>query len=59
MLIELAGVRMASIATGVSLTDVSDDGLRVRRLDLERGNEPVLGLDRHLIRLILDFDADA
>jgi hypothetical protein len=36
---DLAGVRMAPIAAGVSLTHVGDGGLRVRRLDHERSNE--------------------
>jgi hypothetical protein len=51
-------MRMASIAAGVSLTHVGDGGLRVRRLDLERSNERVLGFDRHLTRFVPDLDAD-
>jgi polyhydroxyalkanoate synthase subunit PhaC len=51
-------MRMASIAAGVSLAHVCDRGFRVRRLDLERSNERVLGFDRHLIRLVPDLDAD-
>jgi hypothetical protein len=55
---DLAGVWMASIAAGVSLTHIGDGGLRVRRLDLERSNERVLCLDRHLIRPVADLDPD-
>ena len=58
VLADLAGMRMASIATGVSLAHVCDHGFRVRRLDFERSNERVLGFDRHLIRLVPDLDAD-
>jgi len=49
---DLAGVRMAPIAAGVSLVHVGDSGFGVRHLDLERRNERVVGFDRHLIRLI-------
>jgi hypothetical protein len=58
VLVDLAGMRMASIAAGVSLAHVCDRGFRVRRLDFERSNERVLGFDRHLIRLVPDLDAD-
>jgi hypothetical protein len=44
ILIDLACMRMASIAAGVLFAHVSDGGLWVRRLDLERSNERVLGL---------------
>jgi hypothetical protein len=56
VLVDLAGMRMASIAAGVSLANVCDHGLRVRRLYLERSNERVLGFDRHLIRPVADLD---
>src|SRR5918994_7137000 len=58
ILVDLTGMRMASIAAGVSLAHVGDGGLRVHRLDLERGYERVLGFDRHLIRGVPDLDAD-
>ena len=48
----------ALIAAGVLLAHVGDGGFGVRRLDLERSNERVLGFDRHLIRLVPDLDSD-
>src|SRR5918993_4497701 len=52
-------MRMAPIAAGVLLAHVGDGGLGVRRLDLERGDQRVLGLDRHLIRLAPDLDSNS
>jgi hypothetical protein len=51
-------MRMASIATGVPLSHVSDGGFRVCAFDLERGDESVFGFDRHLIRLAPDLHPD-
>jgi hypothetical protein len=39
ILIDLAGMRVASIAAGVSLAHVGDRCFGVRRLDLERRDE--------------------
>src|SRR3954447_6492454 len=49
---------MASVTAGVLLAHVGDGGVGVRRLDLERGDQGVLGLDRHLVRLVADLDPD-
>jgi hypothetical protein len=49
---------MASIAAGVSLAHVGDRGFGVRRLDLKRRDERVLGFNRHLIRPVADLDPD-
>src|SRR5690349_10167475 len=51
-------MRVAPVAAGVLLAHVGDGGLGMRRLDLERGGEGVLGLDRHLVRLAPDPDPD-
>src|SRR3954454_6417518 len=51
-------MRVASVAAGVLLAHVGDGGAGMRRLDLERGDERVLGLDRHLVRLVADLDPD-
>jgi hypothetical protein len=51
-------MRVASVAAGVLLAHVGDGGVGMRRLDLERGGEGVLGLDRHLVRLAPDPDPD-
>jgi hypothetical protein len=58
ILIDLASMRMASIAARVSLAHVGDRSFGVRRLDLERGDERVLGFDCHLIRPVADLDPD-
>jgi hypothetical protein len=58
ILIDLAGMRVAPIAAGVSLAHIGDHGFGVRRLDLERSNERVLGFNRHLIRPVADLDPD-
>jgi hypothetical protein len=58
VLIDLAGMRMASIAAGVSLAHVGDRSFGVRCLDLERRDKRVLGLNRHLIRPVADLDPD-
>jgi hypothetical protein len=47
-LIDLAGVWMASVAEGLLFAHVGDCSFWVRCLDLERSNERVLALDRHL-----------
>src|SRR4051812_45588173 len=57
-LADLVGMRVAPVAAGVLLAHVGDGGLGMRRLDLERGDEGVLGLDRHLVRLVHDPDPD-
>jgi hypothetical protein len=57
-LIDLLGMRMASIAAGVSFAHIGDHGFGVRRLGLELNNECVLGLNRHLIRPVADLDSD-
>src|SRR3954453_3770581 len=54
----LFAMRVAAVSAGVLLAHVGDGGLGMRRLDLERGNEGVLGLDRHLVRLAPDPDPD-
>jgi hypothetical protein len=51
-------MRMASIAADVPLAHVGDCSFGVRCLDLEGSNERVLGLDRYLVRLVPDLDAD-
>src|SRR3954447_19951338 len=51
-------MRMASVAAGVLLTHIGDGSISVRRLDLERGDQSVLGLDRHLVRLVAHLDPD-
>src|SRR5215217_4645830 len=51
-------MRMASVAAGVLLAHVGDGGVGMRRLDLERGDERVLGLDRDLVRLVAGPDPD-
>jgi hypothetical protein len=58
ILIDLAGMRMASIAARVSLAHVGDRSFGVRRLDFERGDERVLGFNRHLIRPVAGLDPD-
>jgi hypothetical protein len=58
ILIDLAGMRMASIAAGVSLAHVGDCGFGVRRLDLKRRDERVLGFNSHLICPVADLDPD-
>jgi hypothetical protein len=55
---DLAGVRMAPIAAGVSLAHVGDSGFGVRHLDLERRNERILGFNRYLIPPVADLDPD-
>ena len=57
-LADLVGMRVASVAAGVLLAHVGDGGLGIRRLDLERGDEGVLQLDHHLVRLVHDPDPD-
>src|SRR3954453_2365312 len=57
-LADLVGMRVASVAAGVLLAHVGDGGVGMRRLDLEPGDEGVLGLDRHLVRLAPDPDPD-
>src|SRR5690606_30973016 len=49
---QLARVRVAPVAAGVLLAHVGDRGVRMRRLDLERGDQRVLGLDRLLVRFL-------
>jgi hypothetical protein len=51
-------MRMASIAADVALAHVRDRGFGVGCLDLEGSNESVLGLDRYLVCLVPDPDAD-
>src|SRR3954454_3423909 len=51
-------MRMASVGAGVLLTHIGDGSISVRRLDLERGDQSVLGLDRHLVRLVAHLDSD-
>jgi hypothetical protein len=58
VLVDLVGVRVASIASGVLLAHVGDRSFRVCRLDLERSDQRVLGFDRHLIRLLAGLDPD-
>jgi hypothetical protein len=58
ILIGLAGMRMASIAACVSLAHVGDRSFGVRRLDRERRDERVLGLNRHQIQPVADLDPD-
>jgi hypothetical protein len=58
ILIDLLGMRMTSIATGVSLAHLGDESFGVRRLDLERRKERVLGFNRHLIRSVADLNPD-
>src|SRR5215208_4535164 len=57
--VDLAGVRMAPIAAGVLLAHVGDGGLGVSALDLECGDQRVLGLDGDLIRLAPDLDPNS
>src|SRR3954465_15066376 len=49
---------MAPIAAGVLLAHVGDHGLGVSPLDLERGDQRVLGFDGYLIRLAPDLDPE-
>jgi hypothetical protein len=49
---------MAAIAAGVLLAHVGDRSFGMRRLDLERSDERVLGFNRHLIRPVADLDPD-
>jgi hypothetical protein len=58
VLVDLVGVRVASITSGVLLAHVGDRGVRVCRLDLERSDQRVVGFDRHLIRLLAGLDPD-
>jgi hypothetical protein len=58
ILVDLIGMRMASIASSISLAHVGDYGFRVHRLDLQGRNERVFGFDRDLIRLVPDPDPD-
>jgi hypothetical protein len=58
ILVDSARMRMASIAADVSLAHVRDRGFGMGCPDLERSNERVLGLDRYLVRLVPDLDAD-
>jgi hypothetical protein len=53
-----ARMRMAPVAADVLLAHVRDHGLGMRHLDLERGDERVLGFHRHLICLVPDLDPD-
>ena len=53
-----ACMRMASIAAGVSLAHIGDRGFGVRRLDLKRRDERVLGFNRHDLDPVADLDPD-
>jgi hypothetical protein len=57
--VNLAGMRMASIATGVSLAHVGDRDFGVCRLDLEGRDERVLCVNRHLTRLVRYLHPDS
>ncbi len=50
---------MSCVAAPIPATDVSYDGVRLLDLDLERGNERILGLDENVIALPFDFQADS
>jgi hypothetical protein len=51
-------MRMALIAAGILLAHVGDGGFGMRGLDLERSNQGILSLDRHLVRPVPELDAD-